>query len=265
MRQSARSLMLVTGTANFRSYHRHKYRAYSRAKLVSQMSLFEKYKHATQVIVGVMSTIFVYIMTIVYPAVIKKPSSDTAEILFILGLGSIYSIFYIVCMWFYENFAWKLIHIRDNYSGYWDMYVTYEFLERSGRYCQAELDLPFTFHSAFKIEQSATTLRFPEGYSAPNEIWKDRATRLTADGIDMSYEVTRSDKSLSDALPPQSFGFEIVRVTEFGRLGRPAAMAGTMFHAALPDISLYRGHTQYRRVSAKRYATLLRELPEDES
>ena len=224
------------------------------------MSLFEKYKHATRVIVGFMSAVFVYIMTVVYPHAIKQGSSNASLAVFVLTYSGIYTLFYILAVWLYETVGWKLVHRRDNYSGSWEEWITYEFLERRGRSCREDLTLPFTFYSVFKIEQTATSLRFPEGYSAPNEVWKDRTSRLTADGIDMSYEVTRADKTPQNALPPQTYGFEIIRVTEFDRWGRPSTMAGTLYHAALPDINLFRGRTLYKRISSKKYARLLKNL-----
>src|SRR5580704_10263293 len=108
-------------------------------------------------------------MTFAYPHFIKDNSANGRVAVFVLTSAGIYSAVYLALIAAYEHWWWRLLHRAENYSGYWAMTITYEFLERPNPNGGTPLQLPYAFDSAFKISQSATHLGFPEGYSAPNE------------------------------------------------------------------------------------------------
>lgn len=223
----------------------------------------DKYVAVIRVIMGVVSFVFVVVLVFVYPYTISLTESEslgeTGFLFFLISLGSIYTLIFSVMLTSYEHFFWKLHSRKNDYSGFWKMVIRYEFLERDNTN-RSRVPLPYIFESVFKIEQSIFELRFSEGFSAENEIWRDQSLRLVENGIKMSYKVHRTDKSLTDPIPSEMIGYEEVDVLERDNLGRPKYMTGRMYHACIPNTALYRGSTTYERVSKKEYQSLLRKM-----
>ncbi len=213
---------------------------------------------------GYVSFIFVLILVFVYPIIMSEkngvPLGTPTLLIFVLTLSAVYTGIFSIITYIYERLLWKLFNPRYNFSGHWHMKITYEFLERKSSRLQDKLNLPYSFESVFVVRQNIVDLSFAEGFSAPNEIWRDTSLRLTSDGICMSYEVNRTDRTLNDALPPRMLGLETVEVTERDRLGRPKFMIGRMYHAAIPETALYRGTTTYQRIKRSRYKALLEQM-----
>ena len=227
----------------------------------SNLTLYRKYKRATRIIMGITASIFVYVLNVVYPWLTAQTSFISQTLLFVVALGASYTIFFSVIMTIYEKYIWRLINPKYDYNGYWKMKITYEFLERKTTKRNVEkIELPYTFESVFKIEQSLFDLHFTEGFSAPNETWTDKSLRITENGFNMSYEINRSDKKPSDYLPSRTLGYEEILVTEKSFWGKPIYLEGRHYHVALPDVPLYRGTTKYEKISNSEYSSLLENM-----
>lgn len=219
----------------------------------------KNYKNAVQVIMGITSTLFVYIMTIIYPEVLANPKKFGNNGIFIITLSTIYTVFFSFILLLYEKFIWKMLNRSSNFNGCWKMVIKYEFLEKEIENSE-KLELPYIFESVFRIKQTPFNFSFSEGFSAPNEVWREKSVYVSNQGINMSYEVHRTDKKMTDALPAHMIGFEEINVTERDFWGRPKYMVGRLYHAALPDVPLYRGSTTYERISTSKYNALLEKM-----
>lgn len=224
---------------------------------------YEKYRSAVRYIMGFVSFVFIIVLVFIFPAISNLNQEHHLGVgkvlIFVVTTGSVYTVLFNLSLSLYENYLWKWHSKRHNYNGFWKMTIRYEFLERISN-TDKKIELPYIFESVFRIEQSVFDLRFSEGFSAPNEVWRDKSLRLTETGINMSYQVDRTDKKQSDPLPAKMIGYESVEVLERDENEYPKHMKGRQYHAALPDTCLYRGSTEYSKISKFEYDRLLREL-----
>ena len=211
---------------------------------------------------GVTTLLFLFVLKVGYPYLLELNTVETSltnkSLLFIVAVGTTYTIFFSLIMSLYENYLWRLLNPNFDYNGYWKMKITYEFLERkSTKRNSTSLSLPYTFESVFKIEQDTFDLHFTEGFSALNETWVDKSLRITNNGFNINYEINRSDKKPSDSLPSRVLGYEEVLITEKNFFRQPIYLEGIFQHVSLPDIPLYRGTTKYEKISQSDYRGLL--------
>lgn len=227
------------------------------------MKLEERYKRTVNWCIGLTALVFVIVLNFVYPWMLELQNNsqdDTAKIiLFFLSVGSVYTAFFIVPLKIYETILWKILNRNQNYNGYWLVTVVYTHLERPQLNPKDRLNLPYRFCSVFRIDQSLFDLRFVDGYSAPNETWRDTSMRLSEDGFMMSYQIDRQGKSYQDSIPPCMWGLEKVYVQRRSGLGAPVYLEGHMYHASLPDTALYRGTVSYEKCSRKEYLRFIQE------
>lgn len=220
---------------------------------------YQNYQIFVRLAMAMIASIILFFLKGYYSFLVDSPTDlnqDKSGLVFsFISSSAVYAGIYGAILYVYENYFWRWHNRHYDFNGYWEMKIEYQYLERpSGG---DVLDLPHVFESVFCIKQSLFDLSFPEGFSAKNEIWQDRSLRLTKNGIDMSYEVIRSDKCLTDPLPARTVGFESIIVQSRGFLGIPIYMIGNFYHSALPVSALYRGTTTYNRIKKDKYHEMI--------
>ena len=223
--------------------------------------LIEHYRKVSIALLGLTTLLYSIALNFAVPWVNEVMGADSPVrdlIVFFLTTTTFYSLLYLLPLRVYEKWGWRLFHAQYNVSGYWNVHVTYQAIEKEKN--RPLLPLPFTYESIFRVRQTPFQIQMVEGLSAENEEFTVTSVHLSERGeFTYLYEVNRQVPNDSP-FAPSLRGVETASIRKYDWMGRPRFMTGMFYHLALPDIPLYRGTTIYNRISRKEYEKRLAEL-----
>ena len=172
--------------------------------------------------------------------------------LFLLSLGIIYSLAFVMPLKFYETVLWQIMHPRLRFGGYWQCTVTYDACERGAEKLPDDFVIPKTFIAVIEIQQTPFQLGFESGFTEANEKWWVRMAEIVGEDLFYVYESERSLPAWR-GFAPRVLGFDRASVTRRSFFGFPMECKSLFYQCCLPTYPLFRGHTVWKRLTKKQF------------
>lgn len=168
---------------------------------------------------------------------------------FLLTETSIYLFIFLIPLFLYERLLWKWMNPDIDFSGIWSCEIGYDCLERPyGRFTE-KTHVPKQWSSFVTIQQTPFFIKMIEGIAREGETWHSTAIDIVEENtLWMAYQVDREFRN-DPNYPVMSLGIKKIKILARDKHNRPEIMLGIFYHAAIPNVPLFRGTTKFKRSS----------------